>query len=83
MGGLPFLNLEDIANEHGTADTSRLPLYELSMSLIEDEARLFVHVAQNLRYLTWEMQALTSQTPKADTHMIDPIARAAAAVRIR
>lgn len=82
-GRLAFLNLEDIANEHGVADTSNLPLYELSMTLIEDEARLFVQVAQNLRYLNWEMQALNGQIPKADTHMIEPIARASAAVRIR
>lgn len=81
-GRLGFLDIEALASENGVADPARLPMFGLTTDLIEDEARLFVQVAQNLRYLNWEVQAARGVSTHVDTHMIDPIKPAMTPVRL-
>ncbi|WP_394648155.1 hypothetical protein [uncultured Sphingomonas sp.] len=72
-GELAFVDIEALAREHGEADTARLPLFGITPELVDDESRLFHQVAQNLRYLNWEVQAAKGISHGVTTHLIDPI----------
>jgi hypothetical protein len=70
---LAFMDIEALASESGVSDTARLPLFALTTELIEDEARMFTQVAQNLRYLNWDVQAAKGVNTAVETYLIDPI----------
>ena len=70
---LCFVNIEELAKSHEVVDTGDLQLYRLDMETIEDQARFFNEVMQNLRYLNMEVQHLKGTNPLTGYHYIKKV----------
>lgn len=70
---LCFVKIEELAQSHDVVDTGDLQLYRLDLETIEDQARFFNEVMQNLRYLNMEIQSLKGTSALTGFHYVKGI----------
>ena len=73
--GLAFVNVEEIVTGDAIADSSNLKLNSLTNEILEDQARFYVGVFQNVRYLNMEMQFVLGESTVTGFHYLNPLQR--------
>lgn len=80
---LCYFDIEELAEQNDVVSMGNISLYKLDMDIIEDQARFFGEVAQNLTYLCMEVQYLNGSTTLTGFHYIQNIALPKMAVKIK
>ena len=79
---LCYIDIEELARDHDEVDLQRMTLYHLDMETVEDQARFFMEVQQNLTYLNMEAQYLNGSSTATGFHYIPNILRPKPAVML-
>jgi hypothetical protein len=69
-GELCFVNIEELAKGNNLVELSDMKLYMLDMNIIEDQARYFRQVMQNMRYLNMEIQHMNGTSTLTGFHYV-------------
>lgn len=80
---LCYFDIEELAKRNDVVSMGNISLYKLDMDIIEDQARFFGELAQNLTYLCMEVQYLNGSTTLTGYHYIQNIAPPKMAVKIK
>ena len=72
-GELCFVNIEELANGHEIIELSNMQLHRLDMSIIDDQARFFLQVMQNMRYLNMEIQHINGTSALTGFHYVKDV----------
>lgn len=70
---LCYIDIEGLAERNDVVSMDDMTLYQLDMDIIEDQARFFTEVAQNLNYLCMEVQYLNGSTTLTGFHYVQNI----------
>lgn len=70
---LCYIDIEELARDHAEVDMVRMTLYHLDLATVEDQARFFMEVQQNLTYLNMEAQYLNGSSSATGFHYIPNI----------
>lgn len=79
---LCYVDIEEMAHDHAEVDTLSMTLYHLELGTVEDQARFFMEVQQNLSYLNMEAQYLNGSSTATGFHYVRNILRPKAAVKL-
>lgn len=72
---LCYIDIEELANSHAPVDMQNMQLYHLDMDTVKDQARFFMEVMQNLRYLNMEIQHLMGSSTLTGFHYVANVLR--------
>lgn len=79
---LCYVDIEGLAERSDVVSMGNISLYRLDMDIIEDQARFFAEVAQNLNYLCMEVQYLNGSITLRGFHYIQNIAPPKMAIKL-
>lgn len=71
---LCYVDIEGLAERNDRVTSQQMDLYQLNLEIIEDQARFFTEVAQNLKYLCMEVQNLNGTSGITGFHYVQNIA---------
>lgn len=72
---LAFIDIEELAKRNEPIDLDHLSHYHLTKEVVEDQARFFNDVMQNLNYLNMEIQYLNGSSAITGFHYVTNIRR--------
>ncbi|MBB6192405.1 hypothetical protein FHS51_002648 [Sphingobium wenxiniae] len=72
---LAYIDIEELAKSNSPVDMSSMQLYHVDIATVEDQARFFNEVMQNMRYLNMEMQYVKGSSTMTGFHYIPNIKR--------
>lgn len=81
--GLCYVDVEELAKKNERIETGDAELYRIDLKIIEDQARFFNEVLQNLTYLCMEVQYLKGISTHTGFHYIKNIRRPQMATKLR
>lgn len=73
--GLCYVDVEELAKRNDRVETGDAELYKLDRYLVEDQARFFNEVLQNLTYLCMEVQYINGNSVATGFHYVTNIRR--------
>jgi hypothetical protein len=79
---LCYIDIEELAKSNAPVDMQNMQLYHLDMDTVKDQARFFMEVMQNLRYLNMEIQYLMGSSTLTGFHYVANIIRPKMAVKL-
>lgn len=79
---LCYVDIEALAKRNDCVDSGDAELFELNRDIIEDQARFFTEVLQNMLYLCMEVQYLNGSSEHSGFHYVQNIARPQMATRL-
>lgn len=79
---LCYIDIEELAKSNAPVDMQNMQLYHLDMDTVKDQARFFMEVMQNLRYLNMEIQYLMGSSTLTGFHYVPNIIRPKLAAKL-
>lgn len=79
---LAYIDIEELAKRNDPVDFDHLTHYHLTKELVEDQARFFNDVMQNMTYLNMEIQYLNGDTTITGFHYVTNIKRPMKAAKL-
>ena len=79
---LRYVDIEGLVESNRVVSSDDMILYQVDRNIIDDQARFFTEVAQNLAYLCMEIQHLKGQIASTGFHYIQNIALPKMAVKL-
>lgn len=78
---LCYVDVEELAKGNQSVDMGNIQLYHLDIDTVQDQARFFNEVMQNLNYLCMEIQYLMGTSGVTGFHYVPNIARPKSALK--
>lgn len=79
---LAYIDIEELAKSNAPVEMQNMQLYHVDLQTVEDQARFFNEVMQNMRYLNMEIQYLKGWSTATGFHYVSNIARPRMAQRL-